>query len=236
MMRDSVLRLVRRLLLAFGVAALAYTGGAIAYAGLYQRYQSWVFTENIAAYDALADFALSEDPLFRTDVVPLSEGDVLGRLEIPRIGVSVMIRHGVGSATLGVAVGHVPGTPLPGVEGNVALAGHRDTFFRRLEGILPGDAIRITTLTDTYEYTVDAFEIVGPEDTYVMESRARAELTLITCYPFYFVGAAPERFIVHATPADREQFERGPGPPLIGLFSGPPLKGAREVSRAGPDR
>ena len=100
--------------------------------------------------------------------------------------------------TLIAGAGHVPGTLLPG--GNVVIAAHRDTFFRKLEGILPGDRVQVATLRRTYEYVVSSSEVVDPEDTQVMESRACRELTLITCYPFYFVGAAPKRFIVHARP------------------------------------
>ena len=86
-------------------------------------------------------------------------------------------------------------------DGNSAIAGHRDTFFRKLEGIRAGDRIRFSTVNRTAEFVVDSTEIVEPEDTEVMESRGYPELTLITCYPFYFVGSAPHRFIVHAHPA-----------------------------------
>lgn len=135
------------------------------------------------------------------EVVDLREGDLIGKLEIPRIGISVMIHHGMEEHTLTVGAGHVPATPLPGgVEGNVVIAAHRDTFFRKLERILPGDSIRVATVRRTYQYVVDSTEIVDPRDTRVMESRDLQELTLITCYPFYFVGAAPKRFIVHARP------------------------------------
>src|SRR5438876_12290296 len=102
--------------------------------------------------------------------------------------------------TLIGSTGYDPGTPLTGAEGNVVIAADRDTFFRKLEGILPGDRVQVATLRRTYEYVVSSSEVVDPEDIQVMESRACRELTLITCYPFYFVGAAPKRFIVHARP------------------------------------
>ena len=128
-----------------------------------------------------------------------SKGDPVGKLEVPRIGISVIgMETGTERGTLIAGAGHVPGTPLPG--GNVVIAAHRDTFFRKLEGILPGDRVQVATLRRTYEYVVSSSEVVDPEDIQVMESRARRELTLITCYPFYFVGAAPKRFIVHARP------------------------------------
>ena len=85
-----------------------------------------------------------------------------------------MVLHGIGRNTLIVGAGHVPGTPLPGSEGNVTIAAHRDTFFRKLEGILPGDRIQLRTVRNSYEYVVDSTEIVDPEDTKVMESRGRS--------------------------------------------------------------
>ena len=172
---------------------LAYAGGTAAYASIYQRYQSWKFDQAVAATKVIKAAIVEE-------AADLREGDLIGKLEIPRIGISVMVLQGMEEQTLIIGAGHVPGTPLPGAAGNVAIAAHRDTFFRKLEGILPGDRIQVATVRRTYEYIVDSTEIVAPEDTRVMESRGRPELTLITCYPFYFVGAAPERFIVHARP------------------------------------
>jgi sortase A len=89
---------------------------------------------------------------------------------------------------------------LPSVEGNVVIAAHRDTFFRKLNVIVPGDRIRLSIGDRTYEYVVDSMNVVDPTSTEPMESRGYSELTLITCYPFYFVGAAPKRFIVRARP------------------------------------
>ena len=160
------------------------------YAAMYQRYQSSTLDRTIGAADAGAAAA--------NIAAELREGDVVGRLEIPRLGLSVMVLQGTDPMTLAVGAGHVPGTPLPGVGGNVAIAAHRDTLFRKLAGIRPGDIVRLTTVRRRYEYAVDSTEIVDPEDTQVLESRARAELTLITCYPFDFIGPAPRRFIVHA--------------------------------------
>jgi sortase A len=202
---SSVLRFAQRLLLWLGVAALAYAGGAAAHAGIYQRYQSWKFERaRVSATARNLKQAVAARKVIEAAVVEeavdLREGDLVGKLEIPRIGISVMVLQGLEEDTLILGAGHVPGTPLPGAEGNVAIAGHRDTFFRKLEGIQPGDSIQVATLRRTYEYVVNSTEIVDPEDTQVMESRARPELTLITCYPFYFVGAAPKRFIVHARP------------------------------------
>ena len=194
-MRSSVLRFSRRLFLAAGLIMLAYAGGTVAYADLYQRYQSWKFEQEIAAPKA------AKAPVVQ-EAADLREGDLVGKLDIPRIGISVMVLHGIDEDTLIAGAGHVPGTPLPGAEGNVAIAAHRDTFFRKLERILPGDSIHVATVRQTHEYIVDSTEVVDPENTQVMESRSRPELTLITCYTFYFVGAAPKRFIVHARPVE----------------------------------
>jgi len=201
---SSALRFAQRLFLWLGVVALAYAGGTVAYAGIYQRYQSWKFERaRVSAIVQTLEQGAAV-PKVGTAIVEqaaaLGEGDVVGKLEVPRIGIAVVVLQGIGNHTLNVGAGHVPGTPLPGVDGNVAIAAHRDTFFRKLEGIVAGDSIQFATVRRTYDYVVDSTEIVDPQDTRVMESRARPELTLITCYPFYFVGAAPKRFVVHARP------------------------------------
>ena len=180
-----------RLFLWLGFAAVVGAGGTAVYADITQRYQSWRFDRDAAAPAAMAGGQAAPD---------LKEGDRIGRLEIPRIGISVMVLQGTEEATLVAGAGHVPGTPSPGGVGNVVIAAHRDTFFRKLEGIEPGDRIRIVTIRGTYEYVVDSMETVDPENTEPMESRGRDELTLITCFPFYYVGSAPKRFIVHASP------------------------------------
>jgi sortase A len=196
-LNSSLLRFGQRLFLSFGLALLAYAGGSIAYAGIYQRYQSWAFEEQRTT-------ALTTNKAVDLDeAVELHEGQLVGKLQIPQVGISVMVLQGVEEQALLTGAGHVPGTPSPGSTGNVVIAAHRDTFFRKLESILPGNRIQLTTIQRTYEYVVQSTEIVAPEDTRVMESRAISELTLITCYPFYYVGSAPKRFVVHALPLDR---------------------------------
>jgi sortase A len=128
----------------------------------------------------------------------LAEGDLIGRIKIPRVGVSALVLHGVGSRTLRRGVGHIPGTALPTLEGNIGLAGHRDSFFRGLKDIRKNDTIELTTLEGTFEYEVEWIKIVRPKDTQVLEGEGGAELTLVTCYPFYYVGSAPKRYIVRA--------------------------------------
>jgi sortase A len=123
---------------------------------------------------------------------------LIGRLEIPRLGLSTILIEGDDPKTLRRAVGHIPGTPLPGQPGNVALTGHRDTFFRPLRNIRANDIIVVTTLQGEYRYRVVSTRVVAPDNVAVLNSNASQILTLVTCYPFYFVGAAPSRFIVRA--------------------------------------
>jgi len=123
---------------------------------------------------------------------------LIGKIEIPRLAVSSIIREGVDEDTLSRAVGHVPGTALFTGDGNVGLAGHRDTFFRGLKEIAKGDAIRVKTPSASYEYHVVSTSIVWPDDTRVLESDGTPMLTLVTCWPFSYVGHAPKRFVVKA--------------------------------------
>jgi sortase A len=130
-------------------------------------------------------------------------GEVLGRLEIPRIALSVVIREGEDPRTLRLAVGHLPGTAWPGRPGNSAIAGHRDTFFRKLRHIAPHDEILVRTPAGVSRYIVVSTRIVEPEDVSVLKSNEEPVLTLVTCYPFFYVGRAPQRFIVRAVLAQR---------------------------------
>ncbi len=123
---------------------------------------------------------------------------VLGQIEVRRIGLSAVIRSGMDAATLRKSVGHVAATPLPGEWGNSVLAGHRDTFFRGLRGIERGDVIRVVRAGSTIEYVVDGLAVTGPEAVEVMRPAGDRRLTLVTCYPFGYIGPAPRRFVVTA--------------------------------------
>jgi sortase A len=125
-------------------------------------------------------------------------GGLMGRIEIARLGISVMIIEGTSEAALRRAAGHISGTGLPGQPGNIGISAHRDTFFRPLRKIRRNDVITLTTLLGEYRYRVVSTRIVSPFDVEVLESTEAEILTLVTCYPFYFVGSAPERFIVRA--------------------------------------
>ena len=142
----------------------------------------------------------------------LETGEMVGRLVIPRLDLSVMVREGANESTLSRAVGHIPGTELPGQMGNVGLAGHRDTFFRPLAKIKKSDHINLQTDHGTFRYVVTGTQIVSPRDVAVLKASAGKTLTLVTCYPFYYVGSAPKRFIVHATEeASNRQPQLQPG-------------------------
>jgi sortase A len=122
----------------------------------------------------------------------------ISRLEIPRIGLTAMVLDGASSQTMRVGLGHITGTSSPGENGNVAIAGHRDTFFRPLRRIQEGDEILLETPAKALTYRVSSTEIVDPSDVAVLRSHGKDELTLVTCYPFSYLGPAPKRFIVHA--------------------------------------
>jgi sortase A len=125
----------------------------------------------------------------------------LGVLDIPSLRLQVPVLEGTDDLTLDRAVGHIRGSTSLGESGNIGLAGHRDGFFRTLKDIHAGDAIDLHSQTGTSHYLVDEIKVVPPDDVSVLEARAKPSLTLVTCYPFYFVGSAPLRYIVHATAA-----------------------------------
>ena len=124
--------------------------------------------------------------------------DLIGRIEIPRLGLKTIVREGAGESTLSIAAGHIPSTVLPGQPGNIAVAGHRDTLFRELKGIQNGDLVQFETLHGSYAYRVESTQVVSPTDVAVLKSGPYSQLTLVTCYPFTFIGSAPERFVVKA--------------------------------------
>jgi len=125
-------------------------------------------------------------------------GENIGRIEIPRLNISAIVRQGVDNKVLGRAVGHVPSTALPGESGNVGLAAHRDTYFRNLRDVKEGDVIRMITPEGNWEYVVESLQIVHPTNVEVLDPTPNPSMTLVTCYPFNYVGHAPKRFIVRA--------------------------------------
>jgi sortase A len=125
-------------------------------------------------------------------------GDLVGRVDIPQLHLSVPVLEDDTAKSLLRGLGHIPGTAELGGLGTVGLAGHRDTFLKPLRAIAPGMEIDATGTAGKYHYVVDTTEIVMPQAVSVLAIHSRPELTLITCYPFNYVGAAPKRFVVHA--------------------------------------
>jgi len=123
-------------------------------------------------------------------------GGLVGRMEIPRLHLSAVVFEGTDDPILSRGVGHLTGSALPGQKGNVVLAGHRDSFFRALRNIRSGDVVEVTTEYGTRNYSIKSTEIIDPTQVSVLEPTRTPTLTLVTCYPFYFVGHAPKRFIV----------------------------------------
>jgi len=173
-----------------GSAAIAVYAGATSYSSVYQAQAS-------RSFDRIVDREASPAPA--AEASPAGEGPV-GRLRIPSIGMSVMVVEGTDPTSLLRGVGHIEGTaPLGWDAGNVGIAGHRDTYFRALRRISKSDTIYVDTPQGTHEYRVDEIRIVGPSDTSVLDPSPEGVLTLVTCYPFGYVGPAPRRFIVRAS-------------------------------------
>lgn len=189
-MRSTMfLRWMQRFLFLTGTLAVTYVALTLLHAKLYQD----------AAASALETqiHAQKEHKVDLPQTIT-QKSSVLGQIEIPRLGVKVAILEGTTSQTLRLGVGHIEGTALPGEPGNVGIAGHRDTFFRPLKSIRTDDEIRIQTATGLLHFEVDSVEIVDPGDAKVLAPSAESAITLVTCYPFRFIGAAPKRFVVHA--------------------------------------
>jgi len=169
-------------ILALGICALAYLSAVVSQALEQREFESSLNLPSSARFDAHAKPPAAS----------------VSRLEIPRLGLSVMVHEGVGSRILQIGAGHIPGTAPPGDFGNIGIAAHRDTFFRKLRSIRRDDAILLDTLDGTYQYAVEWTRVVKPSDLQVLASSEQPVLTLVTCYPFYYVGPAPNRFIVRA--------------------------------------
>ena len=182
--------LLRGLLLIVSVACLTlYSYTFLERIGS-QAYAAWAFDRDAQRLSSLQAKAAPSEPLVRDAVV--------GRISVPRLHLSVMVREGVAAKTLRRAVGHIPETPLPGQPGNVGLAGHRDTFFRHLGDLKPGDRIAFSTSAGDFSYAVESSTVVAPEDVGVLASSSENVLTMVTCYPFFYIGNAPKRFVVRA--------------------------------------
>lgn len=181
-----------RLLIVIGCGCLVAVGMSLGHAAAFQKTAAQALERELMAPTPLE---VSSDGT--AAAMPIVHG-LIGRLEIPRLDVSVMVMEGDDAVTLARAVGHLPDTSLPWETGHAVLAGHRDTFFRPLKHVREGDAIRMTTVYGTFEYRVIRTQIVEPDDLSVLAPTPGRSLTLVTCYPFAYVGSAPQRFIIHA--------------------------------------
>jgi sortase A len=233
--KGRLLAWLRTLLLLGGICCVGYYGYALGNQYLYQAYQNWAFDQQITGRPAVTflDYLREQTPfgavlrpppqpaeptppsLQQPAPVRPAAGSLLGRVEIPRLNLSAMVREGVDVDTLSRAVGHVPSTSLPGESGNFAIAAHRDTLFRGLKDIRNGDVVTFETPKERYSYEVFFTRIVKPSEVSVLRpdggfstsrnaalvqvaNRPSHLLTMITCYPFYYLGSAPQRFIVQA--------------------------------------
>ena len=203
--RSRGLSRVVRMLYLVAIVSLGWAAWVLAESSVVQTYHGWRLDAAIAEREAAPDHAEAGDATLSALIaVPewgdLDEGEMIGRIEIERHDVHSLVLSGLERRTLRRAVGHIPRTARPGEEGNVGLADHRDTFFRRLQGVGPGDEIRLSTPHGTFHYRVDTTFVVTPRDVHVLDDPAEGGemITLVTCYPFHFVGPAPDRFIVQA--------------------------------------
>ena len=183
------LRWSQRLLFITGILALGYVGFSLLDARLYQASAKRSLENQIQ---------LEKEPHEIQPKPAIKPGDVLGRLDIPRLDLSVVVLQGTSSRMLRRGTGHIESTPLPGEAGNSGIAGHRDTFFRGLKNIRKNDEIQFQTSTELFRFVVDWAKVVAPDDRSVLDPSTGSSLTLVTCYPFYFVGPAPNRFVVRA--------------------------------------
>ena len=188
------IRWARYIFAAIGVLALGYCLAVYLSASFFQTRAARNFSEALRSKELL----IPPSPRTIAPVPTPEDGALLGRLEIPRLGVAVMVVQGVKDGDLRRAAGHIPGTALPGEPGNVGIAAHRDTFFRPLRRIAPDDTITLDTLRGKYYYRVVSTKIVPPQDVGVLYPTGHDTLTLVTCYPFDYIGPAPKRFIVKA--------------------------------------
>lgn len=179
----SAARHIARALLIAGILAVGYVAYVVIDAHAYQKIEHRQF-QDVSTHASPARAAV--------------DGTAIGEIHVPRLGLTAVVAQGDSSRILRRAVGHIVDTAMPGEAGNVVLAGHRDTFFRPLKRIQIGDAIMLKTSRGDFEYLVESTAVVAPTDLQVLEPTGGWTLTLITCFPFSYIGSAPDRFIVRA--------------------------------------
>ena len=179
-----------RLLMLVGALALAWAGYRIVSA----RRAQFEYRDALEAKRA----APSPEPPKPALPLTMPLGEPIGTISVPRLGLSAVVAEGDDKPVLDNAAGHLPDTALPWNDGNTAVAAHRDGLFRPLKGIKVGDIVRFETVHGDFEYRVKESYIVEPDDIWVLNPTLEPTLTLISCYPFNFIGNAPKRFIVKA--------------------------------------
>jgi len=198
--KQAALIWCERSLLAIGILALGWCAWVVSEAWMVQRADLIVFEQRAALH------LVTSVP---SVVATTASGTPLAKLQIPRIGLSAVVLEGDDDRTLRLGPGHIAGTAMPGEEGNTAIAGHRDTFFRPLRNIRRGDEIVLVLGRGRFDYRVSSLLVVTPDDLGVLAPTGHPSLTLVTCYPFSMFGHAPQRFIVRADLVeDTNQTER----------------------------
>jgi len=182
-----ILKWTERALFACAALFLGYCGFVVVDAWSFQRIESIDLDRMLADQRAVSH-----------GVAAAAGGGPIGRIEILRLGLSVVVVEGIGKTTLRRAVGHIPGTALPGQPGNVGISGHRDTFFRPLKDLKIKDEIQFSTWNGDFRYVVESLTVVDPNNVGVLAPSSENLLTLVTCYPFFYIGVAPKRFVVRA--------------------------------------
>lgn len=211
-----MVRWLQRLLFGVGLVILGYCGAYWLNTRLQQR-------NGNRELDRLLSARQVPVPKQQPEAPAIPEGGLVGRVEIPKLHLSAVIFQGTDSKVLDHGVGHLDGSALPGQPGNVVLAAHRDTFFRSLKDIRRGDTVEVKTPFGSRTYEVDSTTIVDPTQVSVVEPTPEPTLTLITCYPFYFVGHAPKRFIVRAMDMEYEAHKSQLEPNIVAQNDKPPV-------------
>jgi sortase A len=189
---SKILRVASYFFLAVSFFALGYSVYVVVDAHAYQASEQAKFESNL------------QKGTGRPQLPPpvLVEGGVIGEIQVQRLHLKAIVVQGDSHTILRRAVGHIPETALPGEPGNVVLAGHRDTFFRPLRNIKLGDTITLKTTAGDFQYLVESTQVVPASMTEVLDATVVPTLTLITCFPFDYLGAAPNRFVVRARESD----------------------------------
>ncbi len=192
------LKWVHRALFVCAALLLGYCGFVLADSWAFQRRAGSDLDRQLLGQQVASQSTPQPQSPASPQGAPAAPHGLIGRIQIPRLFLSVVVVEGIGRTTLRRGIGHIPGTALPGQPGNVGLAGHRDTFFRALKDLRVNDEIRFSTPRGDFRYEVESLRIVDPDDTGALAASGENALTLVTCYPFYYVGPAPKRWIVRA--------------------------------------